>query len=269
MANRLHSNDNKLLTRIAQAWFGIAAIGMLAFIIFILGFYGVRILSGNIAGWNDKQLITGYIAGDVLGNLMLGIHVLFAAVVTLCGLIQLLPSIRQKYPRIHHLSGRIFIALAIILALGGLWLVWVRGTQLSLISAISVSGNALVILLCVGLSLRFAIQRKIDLHRRWALRAFLVVNGVWFFRVGIMGWVLLNQSPRGMNNTLSGPADIALGFGSYLIPLAGLEAYFWAQRQTCRIRQRTVAVLLILLTLFMAAGIAGAIMVMWLPPLLK
>ena len=44
-----------------------------------------------------------------------------------------------------------------------------------------------------------------------------------------MAWIIINQGPLGMNATLSGPADVALAFSSYPLPLACLELYFWAQ----------------------------------------
>ena len=93
----------------------------------------------------------------------------------------------------------------------------------------------------------------------------MVVSGVWFFRVFLMAWIVLNGGPVGMNSTLSGPADLAIQFGSYLIPLAGLEVYFLAQRSTSSAMKFAASSLVFGLTLLMAAGIAGAILFMWLP----
>ena len=52
------------------------AAGQLLFTAFILLFYGVRTATANIAGWNDKPMIDGYVAGDDTGNLMFALHVL-------------------------------------------------------------------------------------------------------------------------------------------------------------------------------------------------
>ncbi len=38
------------------------------------------------------------------------------------------------------------------------------------------------------MALRYALARNIDAHKRWAVRTFIVVSGVWFFRVGLMLW---------------------------------------------------------------------------------
>lgn len=253
------------LRRSVNSWYGIAALGQLAFVGFILLYYGSRTVSGDWASWDDKPLIEGYTAGDTAGNLMFIGHVLLATVMTLSGLFQLLPAPRRRFPVAHRVSGRVFAVSACVLALSGLWLVWVRGTQLSLIGGLAISLDALLILVFVALAVRCAVQKRFAEHRRWALRSFMVANGVWFMRVGIMAWILLNQGPRGMNNTLSGPADIFIAFGCYLIPLAILELYFLAQSASSRrlsvFASGTVAVGCVL-TL---AGVFGTVAFMWGP----
>ncbi|MEO1037648.1 MAG: DUF2306 domain-containing protein [Pseudomonadota bacterium] len=234
---------------------------------FIVGYYGSRTLRGNFAAWNDKSLIDGYIAGDLAGNLMFISHVLLAVVVVLGGLVQLVPAIRKHAINVHRWNGRVFLAVSSFLALGGLWLTFGRGTALSTVSAIATAINALLILVFAGLAWRYARRRQIDLHRRWALRTFMVVSGVWFIRIGLMGWIIINQGPVGMNRTLSGPADIAIVFGSYLIPLAVLEVYLRAKRST-RALQKALAVGVVgLSTAFTAVGVFGAIVLLWLPDL--
>ena len=246
-----------------RVWFVLAAAGQLAFILFILSFYGSRTILGNFEGWNDKQLITGHVEGDGFGNLMFGAHVLLAAVMTLSGLLQLIPHLRIRAPRFHRVNGRAFISLACFLAIGGLWMTWGRGSYLSIPTAIGVSLNGVLILLFSGLAIRFARRRDFVRHQIWALRTFMVASGVWFFRVGIMGWILINGGPRGMTQDLSGPADIALSFGSYLVPLLGLELYRLAKTSQSEFIQLIGIVTVSMLTVFMTVGILGAIFLMW------
>lgn len=254
-----------LLRRTGLLWFFAAVAGQGAFVLMIVAHYGRKTLSGNFAGWNDKPLITGYVAGDGAGNIMFGLHVLLAAIVTIGGLMQLVPALRRRLPVLHRWNGRLFFIVACFMALGGLWLTWVRHTYLSLISAIAVSLDGVLILLFVTIAWRLAARRDIAAHRRWALRAFLAVNGVWFLRVGMMGWILSTGGGLGMNRHLSGPADIVLQFGAYLIPLAVLEAYFRAQNSGAPSRKRLIGGLVLLATAFMAVGIFGAIAFMWGP----
>lgn len=246
-----------LLRRIGLLWFSAAVAGQGMFVLMILAFYGRRTATGNFAGWNDKPLIKGYVPGDQAGNMMFALHVLLAAIVTVGGLLQLIPAIRRQAPALHRWNGRLFFAIAGFMACGGLWLTWIRHTYLSLISGFAVSLDALLILLFVAIAWKRALARDFTAHRQWALRTFMVVNGVWFLRVGIMGWILITGGGLGMNKHFSGPADILLQFGCYLIPLALLEIYFQAKTYA--------GWLLALGTGFMMIGIGGACAFMWWP----
>lgn len=250
-----------------RAWFTVAAIGQLAFVGFVVAFYYTRTFPGDFAAWNDKALIDGFKEGDVMGNMMFAIHVVLAAVMTVTGLIQLIPQIRSRAPVVHRISGRIFLLLACLLALGGLWLAWGRGTRLSSISALAISMNGVLILAFAAPTVAYAVRRNIALHQRWAMRFFLVASGVWFVRVGIMGWKTIAQGPVGMNATMSGPADIVITFGSYLIPLSIYEAYHRARSSSSDTAKAAAATLVLVATLFTAIGVHGTIFNMWLPRL--
>lgn len=253
-----------LLRCAARIWYLTMAIGLLAFVWFIVAHYWSTTLAGNPAGWNTKPLIKGYVQGDRTGNLMFGLHVLLAAVMTLGGLLQLVPALRQRAPALHRWNGRLFLATAFVLALGGLWLVWVRSTWLSLASTVPLTLNALLILLCGALALKHAVARRLEAHRRWAIRTFLLANGVWLLRVAMMAWVILSGGGSGLTPDMSGPVDLALQFGCYLVPLAVLELHFRAQRAG-GMHKRLVAVLVLLMTAVMAVGVFGTVSLMWWP----
>jgi hypothetical protein len=113
-----------------------------------------------------------------------------------------------------------------------------------------------------------ALRRDFANHRRWALRTWLVANGQWFFRVGIFGWILLNQGPVGLGDNLDGPVAVFLAFGCYLVPLAMLELYFRVQVAGPQARA-TMGTGLSLAALFIAAGTFGAWMMIWQPVLAR
>ncbi|MGN6424796.1 MAG: DUF2306 domain-containing protein [Asticcacaulis sp.] len=259
--------SSPFLTYVGRIWYLTAAAGQAAFVWMILAHYGRRTLAGDYAGWNDKPLIKGYVAGDDAGNLLFALHVLLAAVITLGGLWQLIPAARRRWPALHRWNGRLFMLIACAMACSGLWLTWARHTWLSLISATAVSLNGALILLFVALTWRFAVRRDIARHQKWAMRAFLAVNGVWFLRVGIMGWALLSGG-LGMTDSLSGPADAVLVFGAYLIPLGVLELWFLARSRQSRALNGAAGAVVLVMTAFMALGIAGAIAIMWGPYML-
>jgi Predicted membrane protein (DUF2306) len=268
-AENLHIDQpafaSKALSAAATFWFVVAAAGQLMFAFYIAVFYGGSAARGDVAAWS-KVLPRGVVPGDTAGNIFLATHLLLALMITVMGLLQLLPRIRARVPVLHRWNGRAYIALAIMAALGGLYLLWVRGTVGDTGQHLGTSLNALLILLCAAMTLGFAVARDIATHRRWALRLFLVVGGVWFFRVGLMLWLLIFQAPVGFDdNTFTGPFLTALTFAQTLLPLAVLELYLRAKAHGSATIQSAAAATLFILTIAMGAGIFGAAMGMWLP----
>lgn len=258
--------SERLLPWTARTWFAIALVGQWLFALYIAAVYAGALAVGNPAAINRAEPITGHIEGDLLGNGILFTHVLAALVLSLGGLLQLVPALRQTWPRLHRWNGRIFLGLALLGAVSGLLLTWARGSRLSEISAIGISLNGLLIVLAVVIAWRQALAKRWQQHRRWAIRAFLLVNGVWTMRLGFMAWLILNQGPRGNTATLDGPFDIFWSFGCYLLPLAVAELYFRAERGSPNLRVVATSVLGTG-ALLSALGIFGAWSYMWSPHL--
>lgn len=252
----------------AAFWFAVTVLGQLIFATYIAGFYGRSIVAGEPQRWN-QVMPHGYVAGDTYFNLILGLHLAFAFVITVGGVLQLIPALRRRVPALHRWTGRAYLVAAAIMSLGGLSMVWGRGAVGDLSQHVAISLNALLILGCAATAWRHARARRFDLHRRWALRLFLAVSGVWFFRVGLMAWIVVNQGPAGFDEkTFAGPFLTALAFGVYVVlPLGVLELYFRAQRSGRPRAQYAMAGGLALLTLLMGVGIAAATAFMWLPNL--
>lgn len=248
-----------------RGWFAATALGQLLFVAFIVLFYYSSIFSGNLAAWNTKPLITGYVAGDSTGNGQFALHVLAAAAMTLAGLLQLVPQVRQRWPRLHRWSGRLFLTLALVLSLGGLWLVWVRGSYLTLTGALAISLDGVLILTFGSLAWFTARQRDFAAHRRWALRTFIVASGVWTMRIGYIAWGVLTGG-AGIARGMSGPFDLFWAFATHLLPLAMLELYLRAERGG-PMAQRTMAGGLWLVSLLILGGSLGAWLLMWWPPI--
>lgn len=254
----------RTLRRAAAATYGAIAAGQLAFILFLLFYYYPRTLSGQFARWNDKPLIDGYIEADVGGNMMFAAHVLLAAVITMGGLLQLLPAIRTRWPSLHRWNGRIFVVTALLLSFGGFWLVWGRGTYLTIAGAWGVTINGLLITGAAIMAARHAMGRRFAEHRRWALRLFVLASGVWFMRIGYMAWGIATGG-LGIGDRMDGPYDMFIAFGNSLVPLAVLELYLLAEAHGGNGFRRGIAALLALSSLVILGGSAGAWLVMWSP----
>lgn len=251
----------------AIGWFAVTAIGQLIFAVYIVGFFGRTALQGHLEAWN-KALPVGFIRGDTVGNLALVSHLTFAAVIMVAGLLQLVGPIRRARPAFHRWSGRLYLLAVSIASAGGTFLLWTRHTVGDLTQAVAITLNALLIGVFACLAWHRARVRHFDAHRRWALRVFMAASGVWFFRIGLMLWVVVNHGPVGFDpKTFTGPFISFLGFADYLLPLGALQLYLLAKdRGGSGFRFATAAVVLVL-TLASAGGIAAATAIMWLPNL--
>ncbi len=256
----------RALSMSAAAWLVTATLGQWAFVAFILAFHLPPTLRGDLMALNDKPHITGWVPGDWLGNVQLLAHVFVAAIVTFAGVIQLLPSLRRRWPAIHRWNGRLFFVTALVATVTGFYLTWIRGSQLGAGSTLSISLNGALILIFVGLAWRSALARDFATHRRHALRAWLLVNGVWFLRIGIM-LAGLALAPLGIEMSYDGFVFVGVSFMSWLMPLTVVELYFRAERSASATFQYATAGLLLLLALATLAGSAAAAAFMWWPRL--
>jgi hypothetical protein len=261
----LGSIADKSLRAAARFWFVVALAGQFAFAISVAAFYGLTALRGNIQAWN-KILGRGYETGATMSNAALVGHILFATVISIAGGLQLIPGIRNRFPVFHRWNGRLFVLAAFTQAITGIYLtMWVgRLVGDTTQHVVSVLG-ALLIIFCAVMALRFAIARNFTIHRRWALRLFLVASASWFIRLGFAVTLVL-FGPIGFDpTTFSGPMVTFWSLAQYLLPLGVLELYLWAQDRPGALRRMATAGVLFVLTLAMGAGIALVAMGSWVP----
>lgn len=252
----------RMLKASAVLWFLTAVAGQWLFVYYIAAFYGTSTLSGDFEAWNRRDPVMGYVAGDVAGNLFLAAHVLIAGVLTFGGALQLVPQIRARAIAFHRWNGRLFLLAAIAAASGGLYLEWVRGAAFrsggaGLVEAAGITLNAVLILAFAGLAWRAVRAKRIAEHQRWATRLFLVVNGVWFMRIGVAAWIAL--TPFGAQSFF-----VFWSFGAYLVPLAIYDLYLRAQKGAAP-AQFAMAASIVALTLIMGAGEVSAFLRFWRP----
>ncbi|MFO1344269.1 MAG: DUF2306 domain-containing protein, partial [Burkholderiales bacterium] len=253
------------LARAGQTWFIVAATGQLIFAWYMAALYGLSALRGDWETWN-KVMPRGWNAGDTVGNIAIFVHLLLALVVTLAGLAQLLPAVRRAAPSVHRWIGRVYIASAFGIAFGSMYLMWVRGAVGDFSQHLGSTFNAILLVLFAVIALRHARARNLALHRQWALRLFMVMNGVWFFRLGLLLWLMIHQQPVGFDpKTFTGPFLTFLVYAQTLLPLAALELYFRAQRSDVAARKWSAAAVIAVLALATAGGVVGATMGLWLP----
>lgn len=247
------------------AWMSVAMVGQLIFAAYVISLYGGGAAAGQLAQWN-RVTPRAWLPGETLGNVLFGSHVLLTVVVVVGGIVQLVPALRRRAPALHRWNGRLYLLASVVLALGGLAMILTRGTVGGVWQQVGTALNGGVILVCAAMAWRHARARRLDAHRRWALRLFLSVSGVWFFRIGLMAWLLAFQAPVGFDpKTFSGPFLTLLAFAQFALPLLVLELVFRAQANPSAGLRRATTWLVGLMTLLTAVGIAGATLGMWLP----
>lgn len=251
----------------ACAWWVIALAGHVMFGAYIVGTYGVATLHGDVAAWN-RVWPTGYVPDGLVGNLTVAVHVLLAAVVAVCGPLQLVPALRRRAPWFHRWNGRIYATVAIMVGLAGLAMLAGDRGFTGASQNLGVALNGVLLVPCAVLAWRRARARDFAAHRRWALRLFVLAAGVMFFRMGMAAWIAINGGIVGFDpRTMQGPALLMLGLGAWIVPLLVLQAYLWAEKVRGAMGRYAVAVLLALLTVATAFGVYRATIGMWLPPM--
>ena len=265
MTNRLEldSAADTALTAATRFWFVVTVVGQLVFAFTVASFYALTALRGDYHKWNFTN---GYVPGFSMGNTAVIMHVASAAFVMLAGAVQLVPQIRNRFPVFHRWNGRIYMLTAVTLSVAGLYMTWIRGSVGDLSVHLGSTLNAVLIWLCGGMALRYALARDFKTHRRWALRFFLVASASWFFRIGFFLSFLVFKGPFGFDpTTFRGPFLTFMSFGQCLIPLAVLEIYLRAQDRPGALRRMATAGMLFVLTLVMGAGLFAVAMTQWVP----
>jgi uncharacterized membrane protein len=258
--------DNTLKAA-AAFWFIVVVLGELIFATAVASFYGLTAARGDWHQWN-KFMTHGYTPGRPMANLVVAIHLASAVIILLSGALQLIPLLRRRAPLFHRWNGRVYMITAFTVSLAGLYMIWFRGTPGDLSQHLGQSLDAVLIMLCSVLALRYALLRDFRTHRRWALRLFMVVSASLFIRAGIFLSLVLNHGPFGFNaDTFSGPFLTFMSFGQYLVPLAVLEIYLRVQDSAGAFGRFAVSAGLFVLTIGLGTGIVAVTMAVFLPDL--
>ncbi len=105
------------------------------------------------------------------------LHIIPSGIALILGAFQFHPGLRRRWIRVHRFSGRIYVLMVLIGAIGGLFLAWYAprsfATQLGF-------GSLAVIWFYSGLMAYRAIRAgNIKLHRQWMIRSYaLTLAGV-------------------------------------------------------------------------------------------
>lgn len=263
--SRSFFDPDRALQASAVTWFVTALAGQALFVLYMAIFYGGSTLVGDFERI-DGRVFHGFIAGDAVGNALFMAHILLALSITAGGPLQLIPQLRGRFRTFHRWNGRFYVAIALIISLGALALVYSRGVIGGSIMALGNTINAVAIISFAIMTFRTAVARDIRSHHRWALRLFMAVSGVWFFRLGFGFYAIATGGEMpGSQMNLEGPFDRFLAFGHAIIPVLLLELFLRARDHGGPVVKSITAASVLALTAATAVGIFMAAQIFWLP----
>lgn len=233
-------------------WFIAATTGQYAFGMYVILYYAATAATNRFEIWN-KNLFSGIIPGDWLGNTFLVFHILLASVVLFGGPLQLMPFIRSRFKRFHRYLGRAYLTLTVLLSLTGV-IMTIQGKSFgSFFLHVTNSLSAIYICWFAAMTIKNAMDKNFQEHRKWALRLFMLANGVWFIRVWPGAWKILN------NDFFGAYPENVVAFFTYILPvqLIMLEFYFWVQKRNQPGLQWMATITIFVFTLIMTVGIYG------------
>lgn len=249
---------NQSLKYTTAFWFVTTLIGQWFFFYYIMAFYGFSVINNNMQIWNRWEPMgsTPYLAGDFSGNLAFAAHAIGAGIVAFGGALQLMPRIRNFYPKFHKINGYVYLITVFCLAISGFYLVWIRDPDPIQLSGIGTTINGILILGFAYLAVRCAINKDITNHRKWALRLFLVSNAQWLLRLGVFSY-MVTGSLLGINPAFGDPFFPIWTFGCFVLPLLTLQLYFYANEKRNNTLKFATSGVLVILTILMMIGMVG------------
>jgi len=249
---------NQSLKYTTMFWFITTLVGQWFFFYYIMAFYGFSVINDNMEIWNRWEAMgsTPFHAGDFSGNLAFAAHAIGAGIVAFGGALQLMPKIRNSFPKFHKINGYVYLITVLCLAVSGFYLVWIRDPDPIDLSGIGTTINGFLILGFAYFTVRRAIGKDIASHQKWALRLFLVSNAQWTLRVGVFSY-MVTGTLFGTSPAFGDPFFPMWTFGCFVLPLAILQMYFYAKEKGSNHVKLATSAVLFVTTILMMLGMVG------------
>lgn len=233
----------------ATVWISATLFGL-----YILTGYVAEAALGNAATWNEL-FPRIHSPRSTAANIGIGTHFALGAVLLLLGPIQLIRSVRERWPRVHRWIGWLYAGSAIVTGLGGLTFILLRGTIGGPPMSIAFGTYGALVVLSAVQAVRLARARQLERHRRWAIRLFALAIGSWLYRMEYGFWFMTMGKGAGHTSSFDGWFDLIMNWWFFVPNLLLAEALIRARRQAAPpwLRASTAGVM-VLATLFLALG---------------
>lgn len=236
---RLPANQDRIYYYSSRALLGIVWLSSFIFGLYILANYAAAYFDDDLLRWNNV-LPEIYVPGQPTASIGIGIHFAAGGLILLLGGLQLIESIRANYPRLHHWTGRFYIFVSLVAALGGLSFIAIRGTVGGLVMDIGFTGYGVLMFVAAVQTVRYAMKRELMAHQAWAWRLYALAIGSWLYRMDYGLWLILTDW-IGHTQQFDGWFDNFMSFFFYLPNLLIVELMIRARDQASNLRIRTAA----------------------------
>jgi hypothetical protein len=183
--------------------------------------------------------------------------------------LQLIASIRVNYPRFHHWTGRLYILVSLVAAIGGLSFIAIRGTVGGLVMDIGFAAYGILMFIAALQTVRYAMKRELLRHQAWAWRLYALAIGSWLYRMDYGLWLILTDW-IGHTEDFSGWFDNFMAFFFYVPNLIIVELMIRARDKASSQGLRTITSA----SMILACGILlvatwGFARVAWIPAIVE
>ncbi|QJW88878.1 DUF2306 domain-containing protein [Spirosoma taeanense] len=248
---------------VITVWVSAALFGL-----YILAFYASALYEDKMDRWN-QVLPRLYEQNSTTATSGIGLHFAMGGIILVLGSIQLIKSVRLRYPALHRWIGRIYVVASVLAALGGLTFIVIKGTIGGTMMNIGFALYGVLMFVAAIQTYRYAVAGNLDRHRAWALRLYALAIGSWLYRMDYGFWILLTDG-LGHTRTFSGPFDSVMAFFFYIPNLLVAEVFIRARSYKASLVLRFSASLVLLLaTGFLLLGTYYFTLYYWGPAIVK
>lgn len=205
----------------SRALLGVVWLSSLLFGLYILAHYAAAYSDNDLQRWNDV-LPEIYLPGQPSASIGIGIHFAAGGLILLLGGLQLIASIRSRFPVFHRWTGRVYVGLSLFAAIGGLSFIAIRGTVGGPVMNIGFAGYGIAMFVCAIQTMRYAMRRDFSTHQAWAWRLYALAIGSWLYRMDYGLWLALTDW-IGHTDDFRGWFDYIMAFFFYVPNLIIVE----------------------------------------------
>ena len=174
---------------------------LMAIVWFSCAFFGLYILANYAAAYFDNDLLRWnnvlpeiYVPGRPAASVGIGLHFAAGGLILILGGIQLIASLRNRFPKLHQWTGRVYVLASIVTALGGLSFIVIRGTVGGAVMNIGFGLYGVLTFVAAVQTIRYAMARQFVIHQAWAWRLFALAIASWLYRMEYGLWFLLTDN---------------------------------------------------------------------------